>query len=141
MKRIRILPWAMAGLLLVLGLGSLSAQAPAKPAAATPAAPLQIADTIRLVTEFDVSGLKVLVKRREGSQTVAAALFLRGGARNITADTAGIETLMLDMATEASASFPRERLRRELASTGTVLNSGVNRDYSGLTLGSTRQYF
>src|SRR5262249_34163793 len=38
-------------------------------------------------------------------------------------------------------SFPRERLRRELARTGTVLNAGVNRDYAGLTLGSTRQYF
>ena len=36
-----------------------------------------------LVTEFDVNGLKVLVKRREGSLTVAAGLFIRGGARLI----------------------------------------------------------
>ena len=132
----------LAAALFVLSFPSVSAQSPAPKAAAAPApTALQTVDTLRLVTEFDVNGLKVLVKRREGSQTVAAALFLRGGARNITAENAGVETLMLDMATEASADFPRERLRRELARTGTVLNAGVNRDYSGLTLGSTRQYF
>lgn len=121
----------------------LAAQTPPVPAprAAPSAAALQASDTIRLVTEFDVNGLKVLVKRRESSQTVTAALFFRGGSRNITAETAGVETLMLDMATEASTSFPRERYRRELARTGTVINAGVNRDYSGLTLGSTRQHF
>ncbi len=113
-----------------------------RPASAVPgAALLQAGETLRQVVELDVNGLKVLVKRREGSQTVAAALFIRGGSRNVTPENAGIESLMLDMATEATASFPRERLRRELARTGTVINSGVNRDYSGLTLGSTRQYF
>jgi predicted Zn-dependent peptidase len=34
------------------------------------------------VTEYDVNGLKVLVKRREGSQTVAIQLYIRGGAGN-----------------------------------------------------------
>src|ERR1044072_5449319 len=83
-----------------------------------------------LVTEFDVNGLKVLVKRREGSQTVAAGLFLRGGSRNINAKNAGIESFMLSAATEASVAFPRERMRAELARMGTVIDSGVNYDYS-----------
>jgi predicted Zn-dependent peptidase len=60
------------------------------------------------VTEFTVNGLKVLVKERPASQTVAAGLFIRGGSRNITAANAGIEALTLDLATEASANFPRE---------------------------------
>ena len=98
-------------------------------------------DTLRLVTEFEVNGLKVLVKRREGSQTVVAGLFLRGGSRNVTAESAGVEALMLDVATEASQNFPREQLRRELARTGTNLSYGINYDYSALTLGSTRRYF
>jgi zinc protease len=145
-RRLASVNWlalALAGAGVVAALLPISARqaAPRPSAAATSSPSPQVGDTLKLVTEFDVNGLKVLVKRREGSQTVAAALFLRGGARNITADNAGIETLMLDMATEASADFPRERLRRELARTGTVLNAGVNRDYSGLTLGSTRQYF
>jgi zinc protease len=100
-----------------------------------------VAKQAALVTEFDVNGLKVLVKRREGSLTVAAGLFLRGGSRNITADNAGIEALMLAVATEASGSFPRERMRSELARMGTVLSYGVNYDYSALTLGATRPNF
>src|SRR5919206_5214792 len=47
-----------------------------------------------LVTEFDVNGLKGLVKRRAGSLTVATGLFMRGGARNVTPQTAGVEALM-----------------------------------------------
>jgi zinc protease len=94
-----------------------------------------------LVTELNVNGLKVLVKRRAGSQTVAAGLFLRGGSRNITAENAGIESLMLSVATEASQSFPRERMRIELSRMGTVISSGSNLDYSALTLASTRQNF
>ena len=99
------------------------------------------ADTLRLVSEFEVNGLKVLVKRREGSQSVVAGLFLRGGSRNVTAENAGVEALMLDVATEASQKFPLAVMRRELARTGTSLSYGINYDYSVLTLGSTRRYF
>ncbi|MFL6230263.1 MAG: M16 family metallopeptidase [Pyrinomonadaceae bacterium] len=94
-----------------------------------------------LVTEFDVNGLKVIVKRRAGSQTVAAGLFVRGGARNVTAQNAGIEALMWDVATEGTQSFPRAVLRKEIARMGTQLGYGVNYDYSALSLGSTRQNF
>ena len=99
------------------------------------------AQSAALVTEFEVNGLKVLVKRRAGSQTVAGGLFIRGGSRNISAENAGIEDLMLDLATEGSASYPRERLRSELARTGTVLGSSVNYDYSVLSFTSTRPNF
>jgi len=109
-------------------------------AAARPAA-AAVDDSAKLITEFEVNGLKVLLKRREGSQTVVAGLFFRGGARNITAENAGVEGLMLDVATEASANFPRERFRRELSRTGTAITYGMNLDYSALMLGSTRQYF
>ena len=94
-----------------------------------------------LVTEFDVNGLKVLVKRRAGSQTVAGGLFIRGGSRNITAENAGIESLMLDVATEASLNYPREKMRSELARTGTVLGSSENYDYSVLSFTATRPNF
>src|SRR6266850_3065660 len=100
-----------------------------------------VANQAALVSEFEVNGLKVLVKRREGSLTVAAGLFIRGGARNITADNAGIEALMLSAATEASLNFPRERMRTDLSRMGTVLNSSVNYDYSSLSLITTRPNF
>ena len=103
--------------LCVLALLPVSAQSPTPPRDAAAVVSMQAADAQKLVTEFDVNGLKVLVKRREGSQTVAAALFLRGGSRNVTADNAGVETLMLDLASEATTAFPREKFRRELART------------------------
>jgi len=104
--------------------------------------PTQFADAqAALVTEFDVNGLKVLVKKRAGSQTVAAGLFLRGGSRNITEKNAGIEDLMLEVSSEASTGFPRERLRTETSRMGTGIGSGVNYDYSAISMGTTRDNF
>ena len=123
--------------------GARTTQTPAQRGASDTATPgAQKADNAAaLVTEFDVNGLKVLVKRRAGSQTIAAGLFLRGGARNVTAENAGIESLMLASATEASRSFPRERMRTELSRMGTVIGSSSNYDYSVLSLTSTHPNF
>ena len=138
---IRNAAWALAlTFLLISAAAHAQTAAPAAPAAA-PAPSKEAADTLRLVTEFEVNGLKVLVKRREGSQSVVAGLFLRGGARNVTAENAGVEALMLDVATEASQKFPLAVMRRELARTGTGLSYGINVDYSVLSLASTRRYF
>src|SRR6478735_9706795 len=93
------------------------------------------------VTEFDVNGLKVLVKRREGSQTVAIQLYIRGGAGNITTANAGVEAFMLNVASEASTGFPRDRMRKELARMGTVLGESVSYDYSALAMTATRANF
>jgi len=100
-----------------------------------------IARQASLINEFDVNGLKVLVKRRAGSQTVAAGLFIRGGVENITAVNAGVEAFMLNVASEASANYPRERMRKELSRMGTVIGEGVNYDYSALSMTSTRTNF
>src|SRR5256885_4403914 len=100
-----------------------------------------IARQAALVTEFDVNGLKVIVKKREGSATVAAGLFIRGGVENITAANAGVESLMLSVASEASANYPRDRMRRDLARVGTVIGASSNYDYSVLSLASTRANF
>ncbi|MEO8074047.1 MAG: pitrilysin family protein [Acidobacteriota bacterium] len=100
-----------------------------------------IADQAALVTEFDVNGLKVLVKRRQNAPTVAAGLFIRGGARNISDKNAGIENFMLDVSTEGSKNFPRETLRRDLARTGSSVGSASTNDFSVISLASTRQNF
>jgi len=59
---------------------SLVAQETRPPAAAPQPAPIArpliVSDAAALVTEFEVNGLKVLIKRREGSQTVVAGLFI-----------------------------------------------------------------
>jgi zinc protease len=100
-----------------------------------------IARQASLVTEFEVNGLKVLVKRREGSQTVATGLFIRGGVENVSASNAGVEAFMLNVASEASANFPRDRMRKETARMGTVIGESVNYDYSALSMTATRSNF
>jgi predicted Zn-dependent peptidase len=95
----------------------------------------------QLISEFDVNGLKVVVKRRPGAPTVSAGLFVRGGARNINAQNAGIEAFTLALATEATKKFPREVLRKELARTGSSLGAGSNEDFSVISLSSTRANF
>jgi zinc protease len=100
-----------------------------------------VAKQASLVSEFDVNGLKVLIKKREGSLTVAAGLFIRGGTANINASNAGIESLMLSASTEATTGFPREKMRSELSRMGTLIGSGSNNDYSVLSLGCTRMHF
>jgi predicted Zn-dependent peptidase len=105
------------------------------PQAAAPAAPAVG------VTEFEVNGAKVLFKRRPGSRTVAAGVFFRGGASNLTAETAGLEMLLLNVMKRGSEKFPRERLRGELARMASAIGSGSNYDYSALTLACTREHF
>ena len=131
--------FALLALVLLSGLTAF-AQTPSS-APQTPDLQGLIARQAALVTEFDVNGLKVLVKRRAGSQTVATGLFLKGGSRNITSANAGVESLMLSVMAEGSAAYPREKLRAELARTGTVIGASDNYDYSVLSMTSTRANF
>jgi Predicted Zn-dependent peptidases len=93
------------------------------------------------VTEFDVNGLKVILKRRASSPTVAAGLFIRGGSRNLTPETAGIENVMLSSAVEAGQKFNRQAVRRELSHFGATISASAGQDYSAVSLVSTRQSF
>jgi len=137
----RIAPLGFMPLVLSLLLAATVTAQTTAPQQAPPDFQSVIARQASLVTEFDVNGLKVLVKKREGSQTVAAGLFIRGGVENINAANAGVEALMLNVASEASAGYPRERMRKELARMGTVIGEGVNVDYSALSMTSTRTNF
>src|SRR6202171_4371313 len=130
-----------AGCLLLALLIAPRAGAQTTPPATAPDFQSVIARQASLVTEFEINGLKVLVKRREGSQTVAADLFIRGGVENISSTNAGVEAFMLNVASEASANFPRDRMRKETARMGTVIGDSVNYDYSTLSMAATRANF
>lgn len=95
----------------------------------------------KLITEFDINGLKVILKRRPSSPTVSAGLFTRGGVKNQTAENAGIENLTLSTAAEASKKFPRDVRRKEFSKTGSTIGSGMSYDFGVMSLSSTRQHF
>lgn len=101
----------------------------------------QTATVASQVSEFDVNGMKVLIKRRPGTPTVAARLFFRGGVSNLTKDNAGVESFALNVATEGSKAYPRQKLRKETSSVGTVISSGSTYDFSVLALATTKQSF
>ena len=94
-----------------------------------------------LVSEFDVNGLKVILKHRAAAPTVAVGLFVRGGSANLTEKNAGIEDLMLNSAIEAGKQFPRQTVRRELARTGSTIQAGASADFSAVSFSSTRKSF
>lgn len=100
-----------------------------------------IAEQAASVTEFEVNGLKVILKRRASAPTFAAGLFFRGGARNLMEKTTGIEAMTLNVATEGGTKYPRQVLRRELSRTGSSIASGSGKDYSAISFASTRQNF
>ena len=93
------------------------------------------------ISEFDVNGMKVLIKRRAGTPTVAAGLFFRGGVRNMTPENAGIEGFMLSVATEGGKNFPLQTLRKETSRIGTAIGSASTYDYSVLSLATTKPNF
>jgi zinc protease len=93
------------------------------------------------ISELDVNGLKVIVKRRPASDTVAVGLFVRGGAANVTEANAGIEALLLTVAAEGSARFPRTELNAALSSMASTLSSSAGNDYSTFSLVCTRAAF
>lgn len=93
------------------------------------------------ITEFEVNGLKVIVKQRPGAPTVSGGLFIKGGSANLTPKTAGLENLALMVAVEAGIKFPREVVRKELARLGSSVAAAANRDFSVIALSSTRESF
>lgn len=100
-----------------------------------------VAAQAKLVTEFEVNGLKVIYKRRPGSATVSGGLFFRGGVRNITDKNAGIEALMLSTAVEAGKNIPRQTVRRELSGRGSSINTGASNDFSVVGIATTKPDF
>src|SRR5688500_1639248 len=86
-------------LLTVLLAGSTAARAQQTTQPAPQPAPFSaqsiVAKQAALVSEFEVKGLKVLMKRREGSLTVAAGLFICGGAANRNGQKAGVGKVMV----------------------------------------------
>lgn len=106
----------------------------AQPAAA-------VNDASKLVTEFEVNGLKVLVKQRPAAPTFSGGLFFKGGVRNYTPETAGIENFMLNVATEAGKRFNRQQVRRELSRTGSSLAGSAGSDFGVVSFVSTKENF
>ncbi len=72
-------------------------------------------------TRFVVDGIPVILRRVVTNDVVSANVYLLGGARQVTDETAGIEPFLLDVSERGTVHYPRSVLRRTMARLGTTI--------------------
>jgi zinc protease len=109
------------------------------PAVASPLRAQATSDTT--TSQFEVNGLKVILRRNTATDVVAANLYILGGSRQLTPQTQGIEALLLAASERGSRKFPGPRLRQELARAGSLINISLNEDWTTYSLKAIRSAF
>jgi zinc protease len=97
------------------------------------------ADT--MTSEFEINGLKVILRRNTATDVVAANLYLLGGTRQLTPQTQGIEALLFASSERGSRKYPGPKLRQELARLGSLINISLNEDWTTYSLKTIRTAF
>jgi zinc protease len=110
-------------------------------AAAAVAAPAVLAPDTAVTTKFEVAGIPVILRRNPANEVVVANLYLLGGARQLTPQTAGIETLLLAASERGTRRFPGSTLRQRTARLGSTIGIEANEDWSVIGLHAIRSTF
>ena len=92
------------------------------------------------VSEFDIDGLKVILKKVD-SEVTAVSLFFKGGVRNIDPSNQGIEPLLFGTAKRGSENYPMDLLHSELARMGTSIFVIPKMDFTIVSLRCLSRYF
>ena len=79
---------------------------------------------------YEVGGLRVVHRRGVANDVVAANLYLLGGARLTTPETAGLEPFLLAASERGTSNYPREAVRRALAELGTSIVIDAQPDWT-----------
>lgn len=81
-------------------------------------------------SEFDVSGVKVILRQIEANDVIAAQVYLLGGSQQLTPRTAGIETLLLAASERGTRHFSKDALRRITTRLGSEFTIEPTVDYT-----------
>jgi zinc protease len=100
------------------------------------AAVLGAADTS--TAEFDVDGLRVILRHNNASDVIAANLFLLGGVQQLTPATQGIEAFLLAASERGTKHYPKDALRIATNKTGSVISIEPEDDWTVFGLRATR---
>jgi zinc protease len=90
---------------------------------------------------YDVDGIRVIQRVDTTSEIAVANLYLLGGTRQVTAATAGIEPFLLEASGRGTRTYPRERLRRQMARLGTAISIRAEEDWTAIGVRATRSTF
>ena len=92
------------------------------------------------VLELEATGLRVLVKHNPAHEVVAARLYTRGGAANLTAANAGAEAMYARLARRGTQRYPKEVLNGLVSRLGIDLGAAVSHDTTVFTLRCLRRF-
>jgi predicted Zn-dependent peptidase len=91
--------------------------------------------------DFDVDGVRVVLRKNPNSEVVAARAFLKGGVAFAGPERAGLEPMLLDIASKQSVAYPKDRMARELTRLGSRLGAENGPGSSVLTLTALKRSF
>lgn len=94
-----------------------------------------------VTTRFVVEGIPVILRRNTANEVVAANIYLLGGSRQLTPETAGIEALFLTASERGTRRYPGAALRTRAARLGSEIGVQLNDDWSTLGFKSIRATF
>jgi zinc protease len=94
-----------------------------------------------VTTKFEVAGIPVILRRNPANEVVVANLYLLGGTRQLTPQTAGIEALLLAASERGTRRFPGSALRQRTARLGSTIGIEAGDDWSVIGLHAIRSTF
>lgn len=135
--------WRGAALLLVGALGAVGVGAASAPRAtdSTTAARVSLVPDPAATTKFEVAGIPIILRRNPANEVVVANLYLLGGARQLTPQTAGIEAMLLAASERGTRKFPGSVLRQRTARLGSTISIEASEDWSAIGLHAIRATF
>lgn len=94
-----------------------------------------------MTTNFEVDGVKVILRESNANNVVAANLYLLGGSRQVTLATAGIESLLLEVSERGTKNYPRATLRRKMSRLGSEIVTAPSDDWTEFGIRATAEVF
>ncbi len=80
-------------------------------------------------TSYTVNGVQV-IHRAGAANLVVINLYLLGGVRNMTPETAGLEPVYLAVSEQGTERYPKDALRRAMARTGSSIAIDASEDWT-----------
>ncbi|MBM3906896.1 MAG: insulinase family protein [Gemmatimonadetes bacterium] len=100
---------------------------PSLPTAPRPVAVALHPDTS--TTSYEINGIRV-IHRAGAANLVVMNLYLLGGVRTMTPQTAGLEPMYLAVSEQGTERYPKESLRRAMARTGSAIALDATDDWT-----------
>jgi zinc protease len=102
---------------------------------------IAVAADTATTTRFVVDGIPVILRRNPANEVVSANVYLLGGTRQVTPQTAGIEALLLVASERGTRRFPGAQARARTARLGSTISLDAGEDWSVISMHSIRSTF